>query len=122
MRVLNSALLIMHLLYLFTIFTEEIGIKVIPNDIIAMVGYKVTFKCTSNRPVTWTFKTGQLPPNAEQGTYKNGSLNQWLTITNVQIKNSGNYRCYGEVGDGENSKIYKDQGVLTVAGKNTKLK
>ena len=97
-------------------FLEEMGIKVIPSDLMSVVGETVTFKCTSRSQVTWTFNTGELPRNAKTNIYKNGSLNQWLTITNVRITNSGNYRCYGEIGEGDNSKIYRDQGLLKVVG------
>ena len=85
-----------------------------PRSILAYVGDTVTFKCHSKERVSWNFKGGELPSNSEVINSNTSTQMQRLTINNVQLENSGVYKCYT---DDETSTKLEDDGVLTVTGK-----
>ena len=68
--------------------------KVTPQYLTATVGEMVVFTCIAHGDAVWTFKGNSLPPNAESNRIPNSDQNV-LTITNVDLKNTGSYLCTG---------------------------
>ena len=60
--------------------------------------------------VTWKHHNGPLQNNTNTG-YDFRSFSHFLKITNVQLHDGGNYRCFSETTD---YTIYEDKGVLFV--------
>ena len=76
-----------------------------------VLGQTVSFYCTSQGDVFWTFEGKTLPSNAFPVNIY-GSANSWLTILNAQLHNSGTYACFGRNNDGSS---FRAEGVMIVS-------
>lgn len=66
--------------------------NVIPREQVANIGDVVHFNCVSITHATWKFEEGLLPLNAEP---QQSSGTNILTISNVNLNNTGRYTCIG---------------------------
>lgn len=92
----------------------ELKRRLSPRTVTAVVGEDILFYCHSVVPVKWTFEGGPLPPNSKEKFDKSGGHINQLFLQNIQLENTGTYRCLGE----DNNYVkFEEDGVLTVIGK-----
>lgn len=66
-------------------------------QIIRPVGQTIQLDCIAYNSVMWGFNGGLLPQNAQEDQVFDGSkILHKLTITNMQLENSGKYTCFGK--------------------------
>jgi len=80
-----------------------------PSSILRNVGEDAEFVCEEKGK--WSFNGGPLPDNIESFKY-GASESKLLTITEVELYNSGVYTCSWS----KKGKYYEDSGVLNVTG------
>ena len=92
------------------------SVKVLPHYQNAKIGDTVKFECQFHNPVSWKFKNGRLPINAQ--IIRESATVSMLLITNVQLENTGSYMCYvsAEVLGSDKFFQLQDNGELNVAG------
>ena len=64
-------------------------ISILPIYTTKYVGNIAKFVCITNKTVLWTFEIGPVPNSARVS----GKVGEVLTIYNVQVEDSGYYRC-----------------------------
>ena len=62
--------------------------KIFPSFQERRVGEYAQLGCTSTTAISWTFENSILPANVEIG-----KRHEYIMIFNVELKNSGTYKC-----------------------------